>query len=155
MEEYQEFYSKIILIKNSEVDHDSLINGAVALEIDAAYSIGKSVAALVDGEVIGHLPRYVAKPIWLKLKFGFRIEATIYDSLENGFKNSICFSALSKSREIGVRIKIFYQDTYDGDRQISALTDAKLFLSFAMRHHLNSFPGVTSSNCPPELKYLV
>ena len=82
MEEYQEFYSKIILIKNSEVDHDSLINGAVALEIDAAYSIGKSVAALVDGEVIGHLPRYVAKPIWLKLKFGFRIEATIYDSLE-------------------------------------------------------------------------
>ena len=50
-------YSKIILLK--EVDTKSLSGSLVQLEIDKAYTIGKSIAVLKDAVVVGILERRV------------------------------------------------------------------------------------------------
>ena len=52
-------YSYIIFF--DEVDAKSLISSWVSLEINEAYTKGKSVAVLKDGEVIGHLEQYAAR----------------------------------------------------------------------------------------------
>jgi hypothetical protein len=67
MEEYQEFFSKVILNNSSNIDSTSLIGKIVQLEVDTAYTIGKSVAVLFEGVIIGHLTRYAAKPIWMQV----------------------------------------------------------------------------------------
>ena len=91
MEEYQEFYSKVVLIKSMDIEFNAIIDQNVTLEIDAAYTIAKSVAVIFNEQVIGHLTVLAAKPVWMQLKFGNRVEAKIYGRLENGFENSICF----------------------------------------------------------------
>ena len=128
---------------------------SVLLQMDSAYSIGKSVAVLHKEQIIGHLTRYAAKPIWMHLKFGHKVEADVYKKLDNGFENSFCFSSLSKSIEVGIRIRLFFADAYDGNQRISDDHQAKLFLSYIMRHRLNCFPGVTTSNCPLSVEFLV
>ena len=155
MEEFQELYTKVILIKSLEMDLSAMKNRDVSLEVDVAYAIGKSVAVILEGQVIGHLPHFVARPVWTHLKFGHRLEATIYDRLDNGFINSVVLSSLSKSPEVGIRIRFFYLDCCDGDRRISGNSDAKFFLAYVLRHRLNSFPGVTVSDCPPALKHFL
>jgi predicted metal-dependent RNase len=157
MEEYQEFFSRVALIKSSNFDFDfpSLIGKSVQLEIDTAYTIGKSVAVLHGGQIIGHLLRCAAKPVWMHLKSGHRAEATIYKKLDSGFENSVCFSMLTKSQELGIRIRVFFVDSLDGSRHTSGNYDAKVFLSYIKKHRLNCFPGVTRRNCPPTVKDLL
>ena len=155
MEEFQEVFSKIILDKRLEMNLNTMIGRDVALEIDVSYKIGRSVAVLYKGLVIGHLPRFMAKSAWLHLKFKSRIEGTIYRQLDNGFQNSFCFSSLTRSQEVGIRLRFFFKDHLDGERHISGSSDAKLFLAYIMKHRLNCFPGVTLSNCPHELKDLL
>jgi hypothetical protein len=46
----------------------------VEIEVDITYTIGKSVDVLHGGQIIGHLLRYAAKPIWMYLKSGHRAE---------------------------------------------------------------------------------
>ena len=152
MEEFQVMYSKAILIKAIKMDFDSMKNEEVSLEIDAGYTIGKSVAVLFNGQVTGHLTRYAARPIWMHLKGEHKINARIYGQLENGFKNSIRYSPLTKSPEVGIEICIFFVDTFDGSHRISGGSDAKLFLAHIIKHRLNCF---TVSNCPPELKHFI
>ena len=48
MEEYQQLYSKVILIKSEEMDLNTMIDGTFMLEIDAAFTTGKSIAVLCD-----------------------------------------------------------------------------------------------------------
>ena len=128
MEEFQEVFSKIILIKNPDLGLKSLVDEDVVLEIDAAYKIGKSVAVLLGDQVIGHIPRFMAKSTWLHLKLGRKLQGKVYGQLDNGFKNSICFSMLSKAQEVGIRLRFFFPDHFDGTKWVSGSTDAKLFL---------------------------
>ena len=151
--EYQEIYSKIILIKQFEMDLNTMKERDVKVEIDEMYRIGKSVAILLDDRIIGHLPPTIAKAAWTHLRHGGKMTATIYDRLDNGFPNSLCYSALSKTTEVGIRIRFFFADSSDAGRKISGTSEAKFFLAYALKHRLNSFPGVTSSNSPPEVKH--
>ena len=155
MEEYQVFYSKIILKKDHEMDLNNTSERGVRLEIDVAYTLGKSVAVLHNDNVVGHLPRWAAKPVWRHLQRNGKLEGTIYDELDNGFKNKLCFSTITKSEEIGIQIRFYYHDYVDGNQCISGNSQATMILAYVMKHHLNSFPGVTVSNCPPELRYLL
>ena len=54
-------FSTIILYK--EVDVKLVMGEPVTLEIDASYTIGKSIAVLHGGNVIGHLAKRVASRI--------------------------------------------------------------------------------------------
>ena len=152
MEEFQDIFSKIILINKTESDLNSMIEKEVSLEIDVAYKIGKSVAVLHDGQIIGHLPRFMAKPAWLHLKLSRKLDGRIYQELDNGFQNAICFSALTRSPEVGIRLRFFFEDSVDGNQRISGSSSAKLFLTYALKHRLFSFPGITKSNCPVSLR---
>ena len=154
MEEYQQFFSKVVLIKTAEVDYASLLEQNLELQVDLAYAIDKSVAVLYKETVIDHLTRNSAKPVSIHLRFGHRIEAHVYKEV-HGFENSICFSTRSKAPELGIRIKIVFKDFIDGGRRVSGMDQAKGFLSYMMKHRINSFPGVTWSNCPPALQYLI
>ena len=115
MEEFQEFFSKIVLISSFEMDLAAITNKNVSLQIDAAYKIGRSIAVLLDEQVIGHLTRSASRSIWMQLKFGHRLEATVYGTLENGFQNKIQFSMLTKSLELGVCIRCFFHDCLQGE----------------------------------------
>ena len=150
MEEYQQFYSKVVLIKHAVDDFTILEDKMLELQIDVSFTIGKSVAVLHDGRVIGHLARRAAKTVWIHLKCGHKVEARVYTEI-NEFKNTICFSNRSKSPEVGIEIRIFFVDVVDGARRISGNNQATSFLGFFVKHHLNSFPGVTQPNCPPSL----
>lgn len=152
MEEYQILLTKVILRNDVEIDLNIMRERDVCLMIDASYTIGKSVAVIYENQVIGHLNQWVSKFVWLHLHVGGKMQGTVYDKLNNGFKNSTCFSTLTMSREIGIQIQFYYRDYMDGVLFISGNSQAKLFLAYAIRHHLTSFPGVTLSNCPPELK---
>ena len=155
MEEYQEFYTKLSLISGKKRSIDELTGQPIELQIDAAYRIGKSVAVLHKETVIGHLNRYAAKTIWIHLKHGHSVQAEIYNSHFEGFKNAIRYSTLTNASEVGIRIRVYFPDTFDGDCRISGQSDAKLFLAYILKHHLNSFPGITRSNCPPSLVHLI
>ena len=154
MEEFQQFYSKVVLIKSLALDFSSIKGKNVDLELDLSFNVGKSVAVLSDGNVIGHLTSEAAVPIYIHLRFGYKVEAQVYDMV-SGFANSICYSNRSKAPEVGVQIRLFFADMVDGERRISSNNQAKGFLSYIMEHHINSFPGVTWSNCPPSLQHLI
>ena len=53
MEEYQELYSKIFLIPSKILELNTMTNQKIVLQIDARYRIGKSVAILINDQVIG------------------------------------------------------------------------------------------------------
>ena len=155
MEEFQVLYSKVILKRDIELDLNSMKEQDVRLEIDAAYKIGKSIAVLLNDQVIGHLTHWVAKPVWLHLRHGHKLNGTIYGKLSSGFENAIRFSSFTRSPELGIEIRFYYQDYLDGSLRVSGNSQAKLLLAYIIKHRLNSFPGVTLSNCPPELKHFI
>jgi hypothetical protein len=62
---------------------------------------------------------------------------------------------LTKSQELGIRIRMFFGDSVEDGRHISGNYDAKVFLSHIKEHRLNCFPGVTRKNCPPTVKHLL
>ena len=55
-------FSTIILYK--EVDVKLVMSEPVTLEIDASYTIGKSIAVLHGGNVIEHLAEHEAPLVW-------------------------------------------------------------------------------------------
>ena len=81
MEEFQVLYTKVILRRDVEMDLNNMREREVRLEIDAAYKIGKSVAVILEDQIVGHLTRWVAKPAWLHLRHGNKLNGTIYGKL--------------------------------------------------------------------------
>ena len=55
-------FSTIILYKG--VDVKLVMSEPVTLEIDASYTIGKLIAVLHGGNVIGHLVKRMAPLVW-------------------------------------------------------------------------------------------
>ena len=137
-------YTRIILVRN--VDVNSLIGSAVQLEVDVAYKIGRSIAVLHDGKVIGHLEKRAARVVWRHLRSDpvSMLAADIYSNLGN-WKNKQWFSVLSHSYEIGVKVRFLK----------ASGEDRRLLLAHITRKKLNSFAGVERSNCPPNLSSLV
>jgi hypothetical protein len=152
-EEYQDLFTKVVLMK-SDRDFRALIGKPVTVAIDAAYTIGKSIAVLYDGEVIGHLTKRAVRPVWIQLRFDGKVHTDIYDKLDNGFQNTVSYSTLSYSEEIGIRVRVFFSDSFDGKHHFSGNNDAKRFLAFLLNYSIYSFPGVTMSNCPSSIKHL-
>lgn len=155
MEEYQEFHTKLSLILGNKHKVEELFERPLELQIDASYRIGKSIAVLRNETVIGHLNRHAARTVWIHLKQGNSVQAEVYRSQFDGFQNAIRFSTLTNAYEVGVKVRIFFPDTVDGIRRISGASDAKFFLSYILKNHLNSFPGITRSNCPESLFHLI
>ena len=129
-EEFQVVFSRVILTSGFEIDLNTLRDQDVTLEVDASYTIGRSVAVLWEGQVIGHLMRQITRPAWIRLQFGYKVQGKIYDCI-GGFKNSVRFSTLSKARELGIEMRFYFCDTNDGVRQITGASDAKLFLQLS------------------------
>ena len=130
-------FTKIILRKNVDV---STLKGFVSLEIDKGYRIGKSVAVLHGGHVIGHVEKIATFTVWRFLRSGDELTAEIYEGVGR-WSNEHWFSVMTYSFEIGVKI------------QFPRLTreDGKLLLAHITRRKLNSFPGVQVGNCPQDL----
>ena len=140
MENYPTLYSKVILSK--DIDPSILIGNFVHLEVDESYSIGKSVAVLFNEEVIGHLARKSTRTVWRHIRGKTELHADIYKETGTGWKNEAWYSMLTRSFELGVRIRVCYEKR----------DDRKLFLSYITRNQLNSFPGIDFFDCPESLK---
>ena len=134
-------YAKIVLPHDTDF---SSLPGSVELEIDAAYTIGKSIAVLKNGSVMGHLERRAARLVWRFLRAGTLIEADVYVEYR-GWRNQPFYSILSHSYEIGVDIRI----------HTSSRDDAKLLLTHITRRKLIGFPGISVLASPENLKPLV
>ena len=111
---------------------------------DLAYTIGKSIAVLKDGNILGHLDRSVSRVVCRHLRSQSNLTAIIYSRI-GVWKNEPWFSILTHSFEIG--IKITFSD--------KSREDAKLLLAHIAWRKINSFPGVLLLNCPKDLESLV
>ena len=94
-------FTKIILRKNVDL---CTLQGFVALEIDEAYRIGKSVAVLHGGNVIGHVEKIATPTVWRFLRSGDELTAEVYKGV-GGWMNERWFSVMTHSFEIGVKIQ--------------------------------------------------
>ena len=135
-------YTKIVLRK--EVEAATLIKAEVKLEIDSAYTIGKSVAVLKDGMIVGHLERRTTCVVWRFLRSGSKLAANIYKDVR-GYKNEAWFSIISHTMELGVKIQFCEMSREDSKLLVAHFTKRRLF----------SFSGVTAYQCPESLKPLV
>ena len=138
MENGPTLFTKVLLFK--EIDVSPLIGSIVTLEIDASYGIGKSVAVLHEGNVIGHLEKRTTRLVWRHLRSGCPMEAVIYQHA-GSWINKRWFSIISYSFEIGVKIQ-FTQKTRE---------DGMLLLAHIAEKKLNSFSGVEVDNVPADL----
>ena len=138
MEDGPILFTKVLLYK--EVDVSTLVGSTVTLEIDESYKIGKSVAVLHEGNVIGHLERKPTRLVWRHLRSGSLLEAVIYRHA-GSWPNQRWFSIMTYSFEIGVKIQ-FTQMTRE---------DGRLILAHIHRKELNSFSGVEVDNPPNDL----
>lgn len=134
-------FTKIIL--PSDADFSALL-GPVTLEIDYAYTIGKSIAVMRNDSIMGHLERSAARVVWRFLRANSKIKADVYATF-CGRKNEPWYSILTHSYEIGVQISF----------HLASREDAKLLLAHISRRRLNVFPGVSVLSCPENLKPLV
>ena len=103
MDEYPILFTKIVLIKD-RINPANLKGKKVFLEIDQAYTIGKSIAVIYDEVVVGHLPRESTKTVWHHLRTGTKLSIDVYKGIENGWKNEPWFSMQTRSFEIGIRV---------------------------------------------------
>ena len=94
-------FSKIVLME--ECDISPLLDKEVTLEIDMSYTIGRSIAVLKDGTIIGHLDRMVTRVVWRYLRSGAPLKAKVYTEV-CGWRNKPWFCILTHSFEIGVQI---------------------------------------------------
>ena len=138
MENGPTLFTKVLIFK--EVEVSSLFGSRVALEIDESYKIGKSVAVLHKGNVIGHLEKGTTRMISRHLRSGSCLEAVIYRNVGSCI-NKRWFSIMSYSFEIGVKIQ-FTETTRE---------DGILILAHITKKKLNSFPAVEVDNCPIDL----
>ena len=135
-------YSKIVILP--DVDKKSLTGAQVQVEIDEAYTIGKSVAVLKDAVVIGHLERHSARVVWRFLRSGSLVQTSIYLDIRN-HQNVAYYSIIKRSWEIGVKIR-FCKMTRE---------DSKLLMAHFTRRKMVCFPGIFIPQCPENLKELV
>ena len=137
-------FTRVILIH--DVDVKNMVDAAVKLEIDLGYKIGRSIAVLFEGNVIGHLERRAARVVWRHLHSDSvsLITAKIYKGVDQ-WKNERWFSVLSHAFEIGIKIQF-----HDQDKENTRLLQAHI-----TRRKLNSFAGVETDNCPEELTSMV
>ena len=120
MDEYPVLFTKIVLIKD-RINPANLNGKKVFLEIDQAYTIGKSIVVIYDEVVVGHLPRESTKTVWCHLRTGTKLSIDVYKgTIENGWKNEPWFSMQTRSFEIGIRVQF----------QISSREDSKLFVAY-------------------------
>ena len=134
-------FTKIILLGG--VDIASLFGSTVKLEVDNSYSIGKSVAVLVNEAIIGHLDDLSTRVVSRFLRSGSEISADVYRSLGNCCNDS-WYSVVTYSFEVGCRVRFPNLSRLDG----------KLLLAHITKWKLNSFPGVAPCNCPEEIRHL-
>ena len=136
-------YTKIVLVRDVDVAH--LFGKDVELEIDAAFKIGRSVAVLSAGTIIGHLERRAARVVWRHLRSSTSpMKGEIYNHV-GSLKNERWFSVLTHSFEVGVKIR-FHEKCRE---------DARLLLAHIDRKKLNSFAGLEVDKCPADLQSLV
>ena len=137
-------HTKVVLVR--DVDAASIIGKDVELQVDAAYKIGRSVAVLFEGNIIGHLERRAARVVWRHLRSdpASPMRGEIYKTL-GSLKNERWFSVLSHSFEIGVKVP-FHQKSRE---------DARMLLAHIARRKLNSFAGVEVDKCPTDLLSMV
>ena len=142
MEDYPILYSKVVLIKDS--DPATLIEKFDRLEIDQTYTIGKSIAVLFNDSVIGHLPRKSTRTVWRHIHGKIELQADIYEKTGTGWKNEAWYSMLTRSFELGLRIRFCYENR----------DDRKLFLAHITLNQLNTFPDIDRFDCPESLASL-
>ena len=135
-------YSKIILLGETKIT--DLTMASLSVEIDKAYTIGKSIAVLHDGTVLGHMDRLSSRVVWRHLSSGTNLTAEVYPRI-GSWENGTWYSAMTRSFEVGIRINFCNLTREDG----------KLLLAHIAKNRLNSFPGIAPSNCPDELKQLL
>ena len=135
-------FSKVILQRG--VEAAPLLGTEVALEIDQAFKIGKSIAVLANQTIVGHLDKLATRVVWRHLRAGTKLRAEIYPGLGNWVNHS-WYSIMSHSFEIGVKIQFCNLSREEG----------KLLLAHVSEHMLNSFPGVAPGNCPEDLRLLL
>ena len=99
---------------------------------------------MFDGQVIGHLQTESTRTIWRHIKSNTEMVVDVYDGIAAIWENLPCFSMHTRSLEIGIRIRL----------ENLSRDDCKLFMAYVTRHRINSFPGVTNSNCPERLRML-
>ena len=102
MENGPTLFTKVLIYK--EINVSSLIGSIVTLEIDESFKVGKSVAILHEGNVIGHLEKGTTKLVWRHLRSGSILEAVIYRHA-GSWPNQRWFSIMTYSFEIGVKIQ--------------------------------------------------
>ena len=142
MEDYPTLYSKVVLI--NDIDPATLIGKFVHLEIDETYTIGKSVAVIFNESVIGHLCKKSTRTVWRHIHGKIELQADIYQETGTGWQNGAWYSMLTRSFELGVRIRFCYENR----------DDRKLFLAHVTQNRLNSFPGIDRFDCPESLASL-
>jgi hypothetical protein len=145
MDEQPVLFTKIILIKDV-IDPSSLKGKHVRLEIDQAYKIGdrKSIAVINEDIVIGHLSSKATRTVWRHLRAKTEMLVDVYEGIAGGWENKPWFCMETGTFEIGIRLQLLLQSREEG----------KLFMGYVTHHKLNSFSGVTMSNCPESLKCL-
>lgn len=135
-------FTKVVLLKDVEVP--PLFGSTVTLEIDAAYTIGKSIAVLKDETIIGHVDKRAVRVVKRFINTGAKLEAEIYQKIGT-WENEAWYSIVTHSFEVGVRVRF---------REMSR-EDGKLLLAHITKRKLNACPGVMTRKCPKELKPLV
>ena len=134
-------FTKIVLRHDAE---PSMLHGPVALEIEESYKIGKSVAVLKQGIVLGHLEMAATRVVWRFLRSGSPLSTEIYGGIGK-WTNERWFSSMTFCFEIGVKIRFSGMNRENG----------KLLLAHIARKRMNTFPGVEVDKCPEELVTLI
>ena len=114
------------------------------LNLAITYTIGKSIAVLFNESVIGHLSRESTRTVWRHIHSKIELQADIYKETGTGWKNEAWYSILTRSFELGVRIRVCHENR----------DDRKLFLAHITRNQLNTFPGIDRFDCPASLTSL-
>ena len=142
MEFTPSLFTKIVLLQ--DVDVTPIIGSTVVLAIDEAYTIGKSIAVLINETIIGHLDSLATKVVWRHIRSGTKLTAEVYPNLGN-WRNKAWYSIMTHSFEVGIKVRFCDLNREDG----------KLLLAHIAKKKLNSFPGVAPCNCPEDLKLMV
>ena len=132
-------FTKMIL--RHDVEISTFLGKEVILQIDEAYTIGKSIAVIFDENVIGHVDRSARRVVWRFLRSKSKLQANVYVRVGE-WCNQSCLSVVTHSQEIGLRIRF-----NDLNR-----SDAKFLLAHFTRKRMYSFPGVGVMNCPDVLR---
>ena len=132
-------FTKIIL--RHDVEASTILGKEVNLQIDEAYTIGKSIAVIFNENVVGHVDRSARRVVWRFLQSNSKLQASVYVNVGE-WRNQSCLSIVTHAQEIGIRIRFCNLNR----------SDAKFLFAHFTRKKMNTFPGVGVMNCPDCLK---